>query len=313
MRCLSVSVVIPCFNSPATLPHEVEAILEELGKIPYIDSDNSEIVLVADGILTARSSAIREAAETTDKVRVVVHLNNYGEQASIQTGMSQAKGDVIVTMDDDGQHNPINLSQILDPIWSGKSGLVYAVPNNSPHGYLRRALSSLAKQLLGLISGLPAYRISSFRAISASVAEGVRKLPVSRGVVIDALLFYQVSNPHIEPVQFRKRIQGSSGYSALKLLQHASDLFFSFPSRPSQFLGFLGFLGLALGAGVLGFTGYEWAIGGKLPSGYATLIGLIAVLSGIQLTALAIISEYVARLYGDRLGSKITIPFQREI
>lgn len=311
MKPISVSVVIPCYHPPQTLADEVGKILEELLRIPYVDSENSEIVLVADGIATAQSEAFQDAVSASDLVRVCVHLSNYGEQVSLHTGVSEAQGDVIVTMDDDGQHNPADFERIFDPIWQGTSQLVYAIPENSPHGHLRKALSSGGKKFLMIVSGLPTSRISSFRAFTKPVAQAVKMQAASAGVVIDALLFRQVANPHVEHVKFRRRERGISGYNPMKLLQHASNLFFSFPNRPAQILAFLGLLGLTLGGGVFLLTAYEWAIGGELPSGYTTLIGLIAVLSGIQLAALAVISEYVARLYGERLLSKITVPYQQ--
>lgn len=298
-----LSVVIPCFLSSEGFPdriRELDAVLDGLKQ------SHSEIVLVADGPETASRPGFIAATHQSSRVRSVVHLRNYGEQSALRTGILHSTGDVIVTMDDDGQHNPRDIPQVIEAVVAGSSPLVYAIPRNEPHSALRGFLSRGGKRIVSALSGFPVGSVSSFRAFRGAYRNAFAEVR-TRDVIVDSILLDHAPTPTVVFVDYQERAEGRSGYRFRTLLRHAVNLLFSFPSRPLRVVGAVGVLGILFGMVILGWTVVEALTVGGLPSGYPTLVGLVAVLSGIQLVGLGAIAEYLGRLYERGLRSEVMI------
>lgn len=306
---MRLSVVIPCYQSSdgfADRIRELDHVVDTLEEL------ETEIVLVADGRDTGSRDAFIAATQVSPRVKSVVHLRNYGEQSALRTGILRSSGDVIVTMDDDGQHNPADIPEIVRAVVDGHSPLVYAIPRNDPHSAVRGMLSRGGKRLVSALSGLPVDAVSSFRAFSGDFRDAFKEVR-TRDVIVDSILLDHAVTPTVVFVDYHKRVEGASGYRLSTLFRHAVNLLFSFPSRPLRAVGTVGLLGVLFGLGILGWTVVEALTVGGLPSGYPTLVGLVAVLSGIQLVALGAIAEYLGRLYERGLRSEVmTTSFPRE-
>jgi glycosyltransferase involved in cell wall biosynthesis len=299
-----VSVVIPCYRSGEGFPGRVAGILEALGNLgPAIDP---EIVLVADGWETATSSDFLDAAELSEHISAVSHLRNYGEQSALRTGILHSTGDVIVTMDDDGQHDPTDIAAVVSPVLSGRDILVYGFPHNDPHGSFRGFLSRWGKKVVARLSGFPVESVSSFRAFIGDLRGAFTEVR-TRDLIVDSVLLDHVEKPGTILLDYRERQEGKSGYSGRALLRHAINLVFSFPSRPLRVLGIAGVTGFIFGLVVLIFTAIEAVFFGGLPEGYPTLVGLVAVLSGIQLVGISAMAEYLGRLYERGIRSEVIL------
>ena len=299
-----VSVVIPCYHSSAGFAHRIRDLVTALGKI--VPSKEAEIILVADGWETGSHPHFQAAVGVSDIVRPVTHVRNYGEQSALRTGILHTSGEVIVTMDDDGQHSASDLSHVVEPVLSGDAVLVYGIPQNDPHGTLRGFLSRSGKKLVSKLSGLPVESVSSFRAFRGQLRDAFHEVR-TRDVIVDSILLDHVGVPHTVAVEYHERQEGASGYSTKSLLRHAINLVFSFPSRPLRVLGIAGLVGMVFGLVVLIATAIEALFFDGLPEGYATLVGLIAVLSGIQLVGISAMAEYLGRLYERGIRSDVIV------
>jgi hypothetical protein len=163
-------------------------------------------------------------------------------------------------------------------------------------------LSRAGKSIVARVSGVPASSISSFRAFSGRLREAFATAG-SRRLIVDSVLLDHADEPAGVLLDFVVRAEGKSGYSPRDLLRHAVDLFFSFPVRPLRFVAVLGAVGVLVGMTVMGVTAVEAFLLGSLPDGYATIVGLVACLSGIQLVGLGVVAEYVGRLYEQSIRS----------
>lgn len=300
----TVSVVIPCYHSSAGFADRVSAIVDAVSH--HVGHQATEVILVADGWDTATNLNFQAALSVAPSVRDVVHVRNYGEQSALRTGILHSTGDVIVTMDDDGQHSADDIERVLNPILSGDAVLVYGIPVNDPHGSLRGFLSRTGKKLVSKLSGLPVESVSSFRAFRAQLRDAFQEVR-TRDVIVDSILLDHVDTPHTVTLEYRERQEGSSGYSTKSLLRHATNLVFSFPSRPLRVLGIAGLVGFVFGLVVLVATAIEAIFFDGLPEGYATIVGLIAVLSGIQLVGISAMAEYLGRLYERGIRSDVIL------
>lgn len=295
-----LSVIIPCYHSSPGFPERVRQLSTTLEK--DFPTGETEIILVADGLETASNPYFQAAVRISETIRQVTHFSNYGEQRALITGILSSAGDVVATMDDDGQHDEAVIFKLCQPVLSGNASLVYGVPSNSPHGYARGFLSKAVKNVVSKLSGFPVGTVSSFRAFRGELRQAFRGVR-TRDVIIDSLLLDHAERLKTIPVPYRRREEGESGYPIRALLRHAVNIFFSFPSRPLRAIGLWGTFGLIFGALVLTVTLVESLFFGHQPEGYATLIGVVTVLSGIQLLGISVTAEYLGRLYEAHLQS----------
>ena len=197
-RATSVSVVIPVYAGDSTLPD----LLAEIGSLhrgartpagrPFTVG---EVVLVWDRGPGRSDECIRELSARYDWVRPVWLSRNFGQHAATLAGMSSSGGEWIVTMDEDGQHDPAFIGAMLDRAYDERAQLVYAAPTNPPpHGALRNTGSALAKAsfrwLLG-DSSLESFH--SYRLILGEVGRSAAAYTGS-GVYLDVALAWVVSD-----------------------------------------------------------------------------------------------------------------------
>ncbi len=110
---LLISIVIPLYN-------EENTIKDIINKIP--NHYQNEIIIVNDG---STDKSVQRVTEIVDKNIVIVnHKRNEGYGAAILTGIKKAKGDIIVTMDSDGQHNPEEIAKIIQPLLNDSADIV---------------------------------------------------------------------------------------------------------------------------------------------------------------------------------------------
>lgn len=146
----SVSVIIPAFSEEKTIASVVK------GCIPFAD----EVLVVNDGSTDDTMINARGA-----RARVIELEHNMGVMKAIQCGLKEASGDIIVTLDADGQHDPTEIPRLLQPILEGKADLVMGERPSFPH---------LSEKILTLLTSLrvPCKDVSTgFRAIKRDIAE----------------------------------------------------------------------------------------------------------------------------------------------
>ena len=150
-------MVIPVYGGE----HHLRAVVEEL--VDYTASQRSpdgtrfrvaEVLLVHDCGPDDSARVMRELEATHDFVRTVWLSRNFGQHAATLAGMASTGGDWIVTLDEDGQHDPASIAQMLDAAIAQQASVVYAAPvNAAPHGVTRNLLSRTAKRAVKGISG----------------------------------------------------------------------------------------------------------------------------------------------------------------
>ncbi len=110
---LLVSVIIPVFNEETTIK-------EVISKIP--NHHKKEIIVVDDG---SSDNSVERINEIEDRnIKLIKHFKNRGYGAALLTGIKQAKGDIIITLDSDGQHNPEEIPKLIKPIIKNKADIV---------------------------------------------------------------------------------------------------------------------------------------------------------------------------------------------
>jgi len=289
---VSISVVIPVYRSSATLRElyaRLCAVLDPLGK-PY------EIVLVDDASPDDSWEVLRALhAQAPTRLVALRLMRNYGQHNALMCGFRHARGEIVVTMDDDLQHPPEELSKLLDALETSGSDLVYGVPERKKHAAWRNNGAWLINLFYRTVFKVPV-TLTSFRAIRRPLVEAI--LPYSLNYTfIDGLLAWNTQQISQVSVEHRPRAVGRSGYSLGKLLVLAFNLFTNFSLLPLQLVSVGGLMASVAGllAGLFYLVCYLLAI--VVVPGYASTIIAILVLGGLQLMALGIMGEYLGRLH----------------
>lgn len=302
-----LSVVIPVFNSEQSLP----PLLERLAKVLPTLTDNYEVILVNDGSRDKSWSIISSLASQYPFVHGVNMMRNYGQHNALLCGIRQAKGEIIVTMDDDLQNPPEEIEKLLVKLNEGYD-VVYGTPNQEQHGFLRDLASQATKLALQSAMGAEtARKVSAFRVFRTIVRQSFATYHAPF-VSIDVLLTWGTTRFASISVHQDERTLGTSNYTVRKLVTHALNMMTGFSVLPLHIASWIG-LALALfSVVVLVYVIGLYLIEGTPVPGFPFLASIIGIFSGAQLLALGIIGEYLGRMH-LRLQDRPTYVVREEL
>jgi undecaprenyl-phosphate 4-deoxy-4-formamido-L-arabinose transferase len=287
---MPISVVVPVFNSQASLRELVDELLKAF------DGRTFELILVDDGSRDKSWRVVSELARQHAWIRGIELMRNYGQHNALLCGLRAARYEIVATIDDDLQNPPAEIFSLLSKLEQGYD-VVYGTPKRESHGFLRDLASRITKLTLQEAMGAEtASRISAFRVFRTNLREAFANYN-SPYVSIDVLLTWATQRFASVPVENRPRTTGASNYTLRKLMVHALNMATGFSSVPLQLSSLLGFGFTLLGFVVLIYVLFRYFTeGGRVP-GFAFLSSMIAIFSGAQLFALGIMGEYLARMH----------------
>jgi len=294
---IMLSVVVPVYRSEATLP----ALVERLSAVLPTLVRDYEIVLVNDGSPDNSWEVIRRLAARTPTVRAAHLMRNFGQHNALLYGIRVARGEVIVTMDDDLQNPPEEIGKLLAGLESGHD-VVYGVRQREAHGLARDMASMITKLVLQNAMGAEtARKITAFRAFRSDLRDGFVSYS-ARFVSIDVLLTWSTTRFGTVIVAHEPRRLGESNYTFRKLMTHALNMVTGFSVVPLQVASIMGFVFTLLGFVLLVTLVVLYFVRGSPVQGFTFLGTSVALFSGVQLLALGIIGEYLARMHSRIMG-----------
>lgn len=289
MEC---SVVVPVYNSQETLPELVSRLEHSLHDV----TQAFEIIMVNDGSLDTSWEVIRQLAYKNKRVRGINLMRNYGQHNALLAGIRAARYETIVTIDDDLQHPPDQIPQLLDKLSEGYD-VVYGTPQVRHHGFWRDVSTRFSRAIFRSVLGnASASNGSAFRAFRTHLRDAFNNY-ASPYVLIDVLLTWGTTSFVAIPVRHDSRRYGKSNYNFLKLVVLALDATTGFSTWPLRLASLVGFTVTLLGLALLLFVLADYLVDRANLSIFRFFAALIAIFSGAQLFALGIIGEYIARIH----------------
>ena len=222
-------------------------------------------------------------------------MRNYGQHNALLCGIRAARGDLIVTMDDDLQHQPEEIPRLLARLHEGFD-VVYGTPKAERRSALRALASRITRLALSMAIGRELSKnVSAFRVFRTRLREAFANYE-SPFVSIDVLLTWATTRISAINVDFEPRYSGSSTYTFTKLVRLALDMMTGFSTVPLQLASLIGFGCTLFGLAVFLYVSIRYCLEGSVP-GFPFLASIIAIFSGAQLFALGVIGEYLARMH----------------
>jgi polyisoprenyl-phosphate glycosyltransferase len=289
---LDLSIVVPVYNSAGTL----NSLLERLTKVIEPITQSYEIVLVDDGSRDGSWDVIQTLRKSYGEHLVAVQLmRNYGQHNTLMCGLGIARGEYVVTMDDDLQNPPEEIPKLLAHIKQHGLDLVYGCPSNREHAAWRNLGSTVVWHFYRTVFRNPVTP-TPFRIMRHQLAQSVMFYDLNF-TYLDGLLAWCTSRIAGVEVAHHPRAQGSSGYSFGKLLGLALNLYTNFSLIPLQLVTGLGFVTAASGFLIGIYYLFQFLASNIEVPGFASTIIAILILGGAQLLALGVIGEYLGRLH----------------
>jgi dolichol-phosphate mannosyltransferase len=290
-----VSVAIPLHNEESVVPELVRRLTTVLDALP---GGPHEMVFVDDGSSDATAELLGEASAEDQRITLISLSRNFGHQPAITSALDHTSGDVTVVMDGDLQDSPEALPQFLAKHAEGYD-VVYAKRVNRKESWWLRAsywayyrmLARLSHIYLPLDSG-------DFSLMSSRVVHELRRMPERQRYVRGLRTWVGFRQTGIE-IERAERHSGQSKYSAWGLLKLASDGIFAFSTVPIRMALMLGVVGMAASTLFALYALVAKLLLHRSPQGFTALLVVITFLSGVNLTFLGIIGEYVGRMYEE--------------
>jgi glycosyltransferase involved in cell wall biosynthesis len=302
-----LSVVVPIYNEVESVSDLVETIAKTLqsSHISY------EIICIDDGSTDGSDRLLKQMAQARNDLRAVILRRNYGQTAAMAAGFSNARGQVIVTLDGDLQNDPADIPMLLAKLEEGYD-LVSGWRKDRQDAALTRLLpSKIANWLISKVTGvklkdygcsLKAYRAELIADMNL-YGELHRFLP--------ALAFIEGARITEIPVRHHARRFGKSKYGLDRTFRVIMDLMTvwfmrKFLTKPMHVFGLFGVGSIAIGT-VIGayLTVLKLAYGVDIGNRPLLILAVVLVLAGVQLFSVGLLAELLMRTYHESQGRPI--------
>jgi glycosyltransferase involved in cell wall biosynthesis len=300
---LDLSIVVPLYNEIGTLT-ELHRRLTEVALLLGLET---EIIYVDDGSSDRTGEAIKAIAAHDPRVRAINLARNYGQTAALAAGFDAARGNAIVAMDGDLQHEPEEIPKLLAKLDEGYD-IASGWREHRVDGYWTRRLpSKIANWLMSKLSGVSLHDFgTTFKAYRAPAIKRVR-LYGDMHRFIPALASWNGAKIAEVPIKNVPRPQNKSNYGLSRTWHVMADLLtvrflLKYVTRPLHLFGPIGFVSFGAGAGAA-----TWVLLAKIVTGapmfvaHGPLLLLSAVLveTGVVLLGLGLLAELLTRIYMD--------------
>jgi glycosyltransferase involved in cell wall biosynthesis len=287
----TLSVVVPVYRSAKTVSELVHALasLDVAG--------GSEIILVDDGSPDNTLEVCRALIQSCPVPLTLVSLaRNFGEHNAVLAGLRHARGAWVITMDDDLQTPPSEVTRLLEFAQASGKHVIYARYKKKEHAAWRNLGSRFTNWVANrLLDKRKDIYLSSFRCLSPVVVENIIRYS-GPFPYVDGLISQVTQSVDQIEVKHLPRAVGRSNYSFRRLLRLWLNMFVNFSIIPLRVSTVAGLVLSAVGT-VASLLVIVEALTTRTPRGWGSLMASMLFLSGIQLLILGLVGEYLGRLY----------------
>ena len=284
------SIVIPVYNSERIVGDTVDRVVEVFTQAGL----RFELVLVNDGSPDDSWSVISERASRHEQVVALDLMRNYGQHYANLAGLTEARGDYVITMDDDLQNPPDQALVLIDAAMAGHEVVFGQFEQKQAAGF-----RVLGTKVIGMMNnrifGKPAdLTVSNFRILRRDVVDRIVAHRTSFPYITGQALMFSGDRANVV-VRHDPRPVGKSTYSLSRIARLVLTILFSYSSWPLRAAAVLGFaisgLSFLLGA----YLVVRALVLDTVFPGWTSIMVLLSLFAGFIIALLSMIGEYVVR------------------
>ncbi|OPJ60509.1 glycosyltransferase family 2 protein [Clostridium oryzae] len=291
----SISVVVPMYNEEKV----VEECYKRLTKVLISLKIEYEIIFVNDGSRDNTEIILRSIAATDTRARVINFSRNFGHQTAVTAGICNAEGDVVVLIDADLQDPPELIEEMVKIKQQGYD-VVYGKRKHREGETLFKLIT--AKYFYRFINYMSDVDIpkdtGDFRLMDRKVVDIFKTMPERNRFIRGMVSWIGFKQTAIE-YEREKRFAGKTKYSLSKMINFAYDGIISFSNKPLKFVSLMGLATVFISIVLLIYSIVIKLTTSHATAGWASIMVTITFLGGMQLFAMGIIGEYIARIYDE--------------
>ena len=292
---MMLSIVIPVYNSEEILDELISQIISEINKKKDL-IEKFEVILVNDNSKDNSWKIIKNICANFDGVIGINLSKNFGQHNALIAGIKNSKGDYLITMDDDLQHSPKYISEIIHKLNEGFD-VCYTKYKNNKYSLIKKLGSIVNDKIANIVLKKPKnIYLSSFKCFTKKICEEIKKYD-GPFVYIDGLIFDITKNVSSVDVEHLERMTGNSNYNIFKLISLWLRVLTNFsivPLRISTIAGF--FMTFVSFCSILVIVSIK-LLNPTIAAGWASIISVLLFFSGLQFIVLGLIGEYIGRSY----------------
>ena len=285
-----LSVVVPVYRSERTLRTLIDRVSAALLNQDF------EIILVDDASGDGTWREIAALSEANTRIKGLRLGRNSGQHGALLAGVRTAKFATIVTLDDDLQNPPEEISKLLTAL-TAEVDVVYGVSTSIKQYFYRRLGSKIARKFFSSLLGFSsAVSMTSFRVFRTELRNGFDS-SLGPNISLDALLTWSTSRFTTTEVAHNERAEGTSHYTFRKLVRFMIDMATGYSTLPLRMATAIGFTTIVFGLALFVFVVGRSLIYGDTVPGFPLLASSITIFSGVQILLLGVLGEYIGRMH----------------
>ena len=291
---MTISLIVPCYNEEEALPifyTETKKVLEGM------ECDH-ELIFINDGSKDGTLSILRDLAAKDEKVTYLSFSRNFGKEAAMYAGFSNARGEFVAVMDADMQDPPALLPEMLKKLMDGEYDSV-ATCRKTRKGEppIRSWFARMFYRIINKIS-------------DSDIVDGARDFRLMRREMVEAIVemgeYNRFSKGIFGWIGFKtywlayenvNRVAGETKWSFWKLLKYAIDGIINFSQAPLAVASWFGMLMTFVSFVAIIFIVVRRLAFGDPVTGWASTVCIITFIGGIQLFCMGIMGQYISKTY----------------
>lgn len=300
---LKYSIVVPLHNEE----ENVTDLYARLKQVMEASGETFEMVLVDDGSSDGTFQLLREIAAIDSRITVVKLRRNFGQTAGLAAGFDHARGEYIIAMDGDLQHDPADIPIFLEKVNEGYDIVSGWRKNRIDNFWMRRIPSRVANWLMAKLSGVDIHDFgTTFKAYRREILEQV-PLYGELHRFIPALASWHGASIVEVPIRNVNRERGVSHYGISRTFRVFFDLItirflLKYLARPLHFFGTVGMFSILGGFSIAGWLGLQKLMHHTdvmANHGPLMVFAAVMLLAGLNLLAVGLLGEMQVRHYHE--------------
>lgn len=292
-----IAVIIPLYNEESVLRTFHQQLVGVIDTLP----NRTRIYYVDDGSVDETSNLLTDLQKEDERVQVLTLSRNFGHQAALTCGLDHAIGDIVITMDGDGQNPPELIPEMLNLHTAGYEIVIAQRQEDDALPWFKRLSSHLFYRVINTVGNLNITpNAADFRLLSRQVVEALKAMPEYHRF-LRGMVSWVGYRSVILPYQPKQRLAGKTKYTLGKMIKLAEDAIFSFSLVPLKFGLAIGGLFYLLALIEVIYVLSFWVTGNQksLEPGWSSLMFMLLIIGGTLTTVVSFIGIYIGYIFQD--------------